>query len=252
MTTEISTRCSTDLHPGCSVVSTVIGEYTPHQREILLETVAKGCSPEQFALMIELAKRYQLDPFARQIWATPAGIFVGRDGFLAIAHRSGNFDGMDTTLDIVAGKVFSATCTVWHKQMSHPIRVTVWYDEFFRPTPPGKKPGAWERMPKVMLQKCAEAHALRRAFSISGLYDVAELDPYDGPRPVESACSTTATVDGEPVPVERMPHRGGCPRCGRDPMIDAYRAKYLEAFEGAGKTLPEGICEECAKELWRG
>ena len=222
-----------------------IVEYSAHQREILMETVAKGCTPEQFMLMLELARRYQLDPFTRQIWATPVGIFVGRDGFLAIAHRSGDFDGMETDFTEKDGKLFSATCTVWHKRLSHPIRCTVRLEEFFRPKP------AWERMPYVMLQKCAEAHALRGAFCVSGLYDSAELDPFDGPGPVGSACSTTATVDGEVRPMERMPEAGKCARCGRhDPMIDAYRAKYLEAFEGAGKTLPEGVCEECAKELW--
>jgi len=234
--------------------SLAVGEYNAHQREILLETVAKGCSPEQFMLMLELAKRYQLDPFCRQIWATPAGIFVGRDGFLAIAHRSGDFDGMETTFEERDGKLFAATCTVWHKRMSHPITCTVRLEEFYRPTPPGKKPGAWERMPYVMLQKCAEAHALRRAFCVSGLYDSAELDPFDGPGPVGSACSATATVDGEPVPVERMPaggSPGACPRCGRDSMIAMFRDRYDEAFTAAGKVLPPGICEECAKELWR-
>ncbi len=227
---------------------TDIVEYDAHQREILLETVAKGCSPEQFMLMLELARRYKLDPFAKQIWATPAGIFVGRDGFLTLAHRSGDFDGMETTCEERDGKLFSATCTVWHKRMSHPFRVTVRYDEFFRPTPPGKKPGAWEKMPYIMLQKCAEAHALRRAFCVTGLYDAVEFDPADVPAgcgPVE----TTATIDGEPAEVTRMP--GKCSRCGKhDPMVAAFREKYREAFEQAGLTLPEGICEECAKEIW--
>jgi phage recombination protein Bet len=231
----------------------VIGEYDAHQREILLETVAKGCSPEQFMLMLELAKKYRLDPFARQIWATPAGIFVGRDGFLAIAHRSGDFDGMETTFEERDGKLFSATCTVWHKRMAHPFRVTVRLEEFYRPTPPGKKPGAWERMPYVMLQKCAEAHALRRAFSISGLYDSAELDLYDGPCPSSAPGCSTATVDGEEVEVTRMPggSSGVCPRCGRDSLFGSLLDRYDEAFTGAGKTLPLGVCEECAKELWR-
>ena len=224
-------------------MSTELMEYDAHQREILMQTVAKGCSPEQFMLMLELAKRYKLDPFAKQIWATKVGIFVGRDGFLMLAHRSGDFDGMETTFEERNGKLFSATCTVYHKRMSHPIRVTVRLDEFYR-----ENSDAWQRMPYVMLQKCAEAHALRRAFCITGLYDAAEFDPADVPEecgPVE----TTATIDGEPAEVTRLP--GKCTRCGQhDPMIATFRAKYLEAFEGAGKTLPEGVCEECAKELW--
>jgi len=233
-----------------AVSDTDLVEYDAHQREILLETVAKGCSPEQFMLMLELARKYRLDPFAKQIWATPAGIFVGRDGFLTLAHRSGDFDGMETTFEERNGKLFSATCTVYHKRMSHPFRVTVRLDEFIRPTPPGKKPGAWERMPYVMLQKCAESHALRRAFCITGLYDAAEFDPADVPEecgPVET--TATATIDGEPAEVTRLP--GKCTRCGQhDPMVDAFREKYREAFERAGLTLPEGVCEECAKGLW--
>lgn len=226
-------------------MSTELMEYDAHQREILMQTVAKGCSPEQFMLMLELAKRYKLDPFAKQIWATKVGIFVGRDGFLMLAHRSGDFDGMETTFEERNGKLFSATCTVYHKRMSHPIRVTVRLDEFYR-----GNSDAWQRMPYVMLQKCAEAHALRRAFCITGLYDAAEFDPADVPEecgPVET--TATATIDGEPAEVTRL--LGKCTRCGQhDPMVDAFREKYREAFEGAGKTLPEGVCEECAKGLW--
>lgn len=225
----------------------VVGEYSAKQREIMLETVAKGCKPEQFMLMLELAKKYKLDPFARQIWATPMGIIVGRDGFLTLAHNSGNFDGMETTFEERDGKLFSATCTVYHKKMSHPIRITVRFDEFCRPTPPGKQPGAWEKMPYVMLQKCAESHALRRAFCISGLYDEAEMPSEDSP----AEFTTTATVDGEPATVERMPE-GKCSRCGRrDPLLPPLLDKYREAFDRDGLTLPAGICEGCATEVWK-
>ncbi|MDN7025072.1 hypothetical protein FGU65_09260 [Methanoculleus sp. FWC-SCC1] len=226
----------------------VVGEYSAKQREIMLETVAKGCKPEQFMLMLELAKKYKLDPFARQIWATPMGIIVGRDGFLTLAHNSGNFDGMETAFEERDGKLFSATCTVYHKKMSHPIRVTVRFDEFYKPTPPGKQPGAWDKMPYVMLQKCAESHALRRAFCISGLYDEAEM-----PAEYSSAeFATTATVDGEPATVERMPAEGKCSRCGKhDPLLPPLLDKYRGAFDRDGLTLPAGICEECATEVWK-
>lgn len=74
--------------------------YSSEQRQLIHETVAKGCSETEFALLMELAKRYELDPFQKQIWAVKYGsreaaIFCGRDGFLAIAHRSGQFDGME-------------------------------------------------------------------------------------------------------------------------------------------------------------
>lgn len=236
-----------------------VGEYSAHQREILLETVAKGCRPEQFMLMLELARRYQLDPFAGQIWATPAGIFVGRDGFLVLAHRTGDLDGLETTFEERDGKLFAATCTVWHKRMSHPIKVTVRLDEFYRPVAAGKKPGAWQKMPYVMLQKCAESHALRRAFCITGLYDPSEFAPEDGPAVCETPAPAAATIDGSPVEVSRMPagpaaSAGGlCPRCRiRDSMVPEFWQKYADGFKAVGKILPPGICEDCAKELWQG
>jgi len=226
----------------------VVGEYSVRQKEIMLETVAKGCKPEQFMLMLELAKKYKLDPFARQIWATPMGIIVGRDGFLALAHNSGNFDGMSTTFQEKDGRLISATTEVWHKRMSHPITFTARFNEFNRPNS-----DAWKKMPYVMLQKCSESHALRRAFCVTGLYDEAELSrspplPPEDPPVVEFA--TTATMDGEPVPVQVLP--GKCSKCRRhDTLTAAYREKYQAAFDEAGLTLPGGVCEECARELWR-
>ena len=220
-------------------------EYTPHQREILIETVAKGCSPEQFGLMLEVAAYYRLNPFAGQICVTTQGwIIIKRDGLLKIAHDSGNFDGIETVFEEKEGEVISATCTVWNKQLSHPVRFTARMKEFFRPSSNGK--GAWDKMPSVMLQKCAESHALKRAFCITGVYDESELPATESPQEM----TYTATVDGEPAEVTRLP--GKCSRCGvHDPMIPAFRDRYEAGFAAAGKTLPAGVCEECAKELWR-
>jgi hypothetical protein len=40
--------------------------YSSEQRQLIHDTVAKGCSETEFALLMELAKRYGLDPFQKQ------------------------------------------------------------------------------------------------------------------------------------------------------------------------------------------
>lgn len=249
-------------------MSSDIVEYTPHQKEIMLETVAKGCKTEQFLLMMELAKKYKLDPFARQIWATPAGIFIGRDGFLALAHKSGNFDGMETTFEERGGKLYSATTTVWHKQMSHPIKFTALLNEFYKEQKPGRQPGAWQTMPFVMLQKCSESHALRRAFNITGLYDEAEIleDPEEvrNDQPVREFIDADYTVsqeeqqpeqprqEAEPEPEQQQPKPGiGICSCGCDALQDPLKGKYQQAFkDNFNFDLSPDICENCARKLW--
>lgn len=228
-------------------LATVPGEYTPEQKEIMLETVARGCKPEQFCLMMELAKKYKLDPFARQIWATPMGIIIGRDGFLTLAHNSGNFDGMNTTFEERNGKLWAATCEVWHKRMNHPITFTARFDEFNKPSS-----DAWRKMPYVMLQKCAESHALRRAFSVTGLYDEAELcENPTVPEENPPVMDFTATVNGQPVSVQPMRRPDPKCTCGEKPMDEFTREKYEGIFTGVGMELPQNICKKCADLMWK-
>ena len=78
--------------------------YDREKLQLIRDMFAKGANDNEFGVMIELARKYQLDPFARQIWLVkygyiPAQIFCGRDGYLAIAHRSGVFDGMEAGAD---------------------------------------------------------------------------------------------------------------------------------------------------------
>lgn len=256
-----------------------IMEYTPQQKEIMLETVAKGCRPEQFMLMMELAKKYKLDPFARQIWATPMGIIIGRDGFLSLAHNSGDFDGMETTFEEREGKLFSATCTVYHKKMNHPIKVTVRFEEFYKPTPAGKQPGAWDKMPYVMLQKVAESHGLRRAFSVCGLYDESEVLTFHSAEEMpesdytdaeyqikeESKPEVTSKQEPKPEPKHEAPkqepkkekeqpkqeQKAGFCSCGCDAMPEEFRNKFSVSFWDVFEVrLPGDICEKCARDLW--
>ncbi len=162
--------------------------WTKEQIELIKRTVAKGASDDELKLFLHLAARYDLDPFTRQIWFIKYGedahIFTGRDGFLHIAHRSGAFNGMQTTLreEPVPFEVkffnkrdkrwdsfrresqFIATCTVYRKDMEQPFKCEVWESEY------SSGQGLWPTKRRVMIQKVAEASTLRRAFDISGLY----------------------------------------------------------------------------------
>jgi phage recombination protein Bet len=78
-----------------------VQQLRPHQLELIRRTIAKDCSREEFDLFIEVAQRYGLDPFRRQIMPLVfskdrpdkrrMAIIVGIDGQRMIAHRCGNY-----------------------------------------------------------------------------------------------------------------------------------------------------------------
>ena len=152
----------------------IVPSWTQSQIQLIKDTVAKGVTNDEFALFLYTATKYNLDPLIKQIWCVkygtaPAAIFTGRDGFLAKAHESGKFDGLKTTPQFGQdGKVVSATCAVYRKDMKHPIEVTVYLQEYNS----GK--ANWAKMPTTMICKVAESQALRKAFSISGIYSEEE------------------------------------------------------------------------------
>jgi len=190
--------------PATGGAGIIPAQYDPQQIQLIRDMCAKDCTDNEFLLLMQLAKTYQLDPFAKQIWAVkygnnPAAIFCGRDGFLAIAHRSGKFDGMEsgTRKD---GDDLIGWCRVYRKDMSRPFEVEVSLSEYST----GKN--LWQTKPKTMIVKVAESHALRRAFGISGLYAPEEIDTGDrAPRyvgEVPQATPTCCEVCGIPVPEE--------------------------------------------------
>ncbi len=138
--------------------------------------VAGNCTQTEFELLMYMAKKYNLDPLLRQIWAvkfgdSPAQIYAGRDGFLEIAHRSGHFDGMKSWVDYdEKNKPVKAHCVVYRNDMNHPFESEVLFSEYTT------NKNLWLTKPSVMIVKVAESVALRKAFSVSGLYSPEELD----------------------------------------------------------------------------
>lgn len=165
------------------------------QVDLLKRTICKGATDDELALFVGTANRIGLDPFARQIFAVKRwdgrekrevmSIQVSIDGLRLVAERTGCYaPGRLTEFSPVDGVPHRAVAFVkkhshgeWHEV---PEEAT--YDEFVQRTKDGAVNSMWARMPRVMLAKCAEARALRRAFPVelSGLYipeEMGERDP---------------------------------------------------------------------------
>jgi hypothetical protein len=112
---------------------------------------------------VAVCRQYGFDPVLKHVVVIPkSGVYVTRDGLLHVAHRSGQLDGIvveqEPTLDSERGE-WVARVSVWRKDMGHPF------------TFPGRYPanGANKQYAPEMALKAAEAHAMRRAFAITGL-----------------------------------------------------------------------------------
>jgi phage recombination protein Bet len=148
--------------------------WNDEDKALIRQTVAKKANDAEFKLLLYIASKYDLDPLVKQIWCVkygdePAAIYTSRDGFLHLAHKSGQFDGMETVSIRESGKLIGARCSVWRKGFSRPFVVEVALSEY------NTNQNQWAKKPETMIKKVAESQCLRRAFDISGLYEPGEM-----------------------------------------------------------------------------
>lgn len=159
--------------------------------------------------------RTGLDPVARQIYAIQRGgkwgIQVSIDGARLVAERSGAYRGQTaaqwtsdgiTWVDVWLSKEppAAARVGVYREGFAEPMLAVATLDQY---QPAGNAP-MWKKMPALMLAKCAEMLALRKAFpqDLSGLYsaeEMAQAAPQPESRPVDPPLAKpepkTASVD---------------------------------------------------------
>lgn len=172
----------------------------PATLQTLKDTVAQGATDSELSMFLTLAGTYKLDPFARQIYFMKAGdkptIITGRDGYLAIAQRDPAFEGLlsgtvhendQFEIDTMDGKVIhkpnlkdsgqivGAWAIAYHKTRK-PAPVYVKFSEYKKAErDKWDKLTPWGQYPSSMIEKVAEARALKRQFGISGLVTEEEM-----------------------------------------------------------------------------
>jgi phage recombination protein Bet len=171
---------------GTALVAFEPTRLTSTELTTLKTTFAKDSTDEEFGMFLEVCKFAGLNPFLRQAhFVKRAGVGtvqVGIDGYRSMAEDTGEYVGQDEpTFEYNEDKSLrSATVRVYRRGWEHPIGATALWDEYAQVFN-GKLGAMWEKMPHVMLSKCAEALALRKAFPrrLSGIYTDEEMMQVD-------------------------------------------------------------------------
>ena len=225
------------------------------QIELVKRTIAQGASDDELALFVEVCERTGLNPFARQIYAIKRWDSNARrevmqtqvsiDGARLVAQRSGRYAGQTpvywcgqdkvwTDVWLEDGPPAAAKVGVYMTGAPEPIwGVAVWA-QYVQTKKDGTVTAMWSRMGSLMLGKCAEMLALRRAFpmELSGLYSAEEMSQAETPDAAPRPAPSTVT---RPSPLGRAP-------AGEQPFPDDAPLSDFPATSESGEMMskPQG------------
>ena len=246
-------------------------EFSDEQRQMIRDSYANGATDEEFAVMMEVARARNLNPLMRQIhfvkrWDQAKGrevwsYQVAIDGFRAIAERTGLYDGQDEPEFVYDDHkhLTFARVKVYKKNCARPFVGIAHWSEFVQVKKDGKPTRMWATMPHVMLAKCAEAVALRKAFpeDMSGLYVPEEMaqadnddDSYAAAQRREPRATNRKVIDAVPEPpTEEMTIEeqiaSWSKRYNACDTVDAFKKVHTEWLSEA--VRPQAVKTEASK-----
>lgn len=176
----------------------MVRDFTQEDIELIKETVCKGATDTEFKLFINQARTTGLNPLARQVFAVKRwdsqarrevmSIQVSIDGFRLIAERTGKYagqtppqwcgdDGVWKDVWLSKEHPSAARVGVLRSDFKEPCWGVARFDGYAQRKKEGDLTMMWAKMGDVMIAKCAESLALRKAFpqELSGLYTSDEM-----------------------------------------------------------------------------
>lgn len=212
------------------------------------DTVAKGANDAEFTMLMHLANTYKLDPFLKEIWFIKYGntptIMVSRDGLRNYAMRQDDFISMlsqevrqgDTfTFNPISGDIHHeigdgsgpiTKCYAIIKRTGKPDHTEIIdFKEYFDAL--SGKNGVWKSHPSAMGKKTVEVLALKKCYTITGLYAPEEMG-------LQEVDKTPHTIDAD-YSYNDTPDPTPKPENPKDPRISAI--EELNAYAtGLGMT----------------
>lgn len=226
--------------------------YTREQLDLIKRTFAVDATDDEFALFVQTAQRLNLNVFAKQVHFVKrkgrAITQIAIDGFRVIAERTGVYEGQTPAQWCGSDGVWrdawltsseppaAARVGVYRRGWREPIYCVARWGAYAQRTREGDLNEMWDRMGDVMLAKCAEALALRKAFpqDLSGVYTNDEMGQADN----EPLHAVQATASQTPASSGRMGE--ALSKCA---YSDEEKARAAAQAETARK-LADGLIDD--------
>jgi phage recombination protein Bet len=260
-----------------STNDTALAIWTPEEVTTIRSVIAPGLTEPEFLFFAQVCRAAGLNPIMNQIHAikrkdskAPSGhkltIQTSIHGLRLIADRTKCYaPGREPTFVTNGKAIESATAYVkkyaggqWHE-----VADTAYWAEYVQTYQSGDPVALWATKPHVMLAKCAEALALRRAFpaEMAGLYTDDEMpaqEPTLAPTVTEVVASTVAVIGGadprkadtpRPVTAAEMSGRREPAPINPDAPTEAQMRK-LHATARDHNWTPDAV-KEVMRDLWQ-